>query len=315
VNTRIDTNLPTAGRGRRLSLLLLWVAATAPGSAPRAAEEAGAPQPAAAAPAAARPTLTLAREGNWLIIRGGYLPGGELRVNYLEAYCRAGSTDADWVAHTVIPHTNAMLSLSADRKVMRLRDTLADGLVVEHTITAGDDEVDFQLVAHNPTPRRSEAHWAQPCVRLGAFTGFDAPPGQDALEDYLPKCFVFLNGRLTRMPTPGWATRARYTPGQVWRPAHVPEADVNPRPVNALRPDHGLIGCFSGNERLIFATAWEPYQELFQGVARCLHADFRLGGPGPGETRRLRGKIYLVPNDVPALLRRYARDFPEQVRR
>lgn len=315
VKARLDANRPAAGPVRWLSLLLFWIATTTPGPGPAAAEDQGAPRLAAAAPGTARPTLTLVREGHWLILRGGHLPGGELRVNYLEAYCRAGSTDADWVAHTVIPHTNEMLSLSADRKVLRLRDTLADGLVVEHTITAGDDEVDFQLVAHNPTPRRSEAHWAQPCVRVGAFTGFNAPPGQGDLEDYLPKCFVFLDGRLTRMPTPGWATRARYTPGQVWRPAHVPEADVNPRPVNALRPSHGLIGCFSGDEKLIFATAWEPYQELFQGVARCLHADFRLGGPGPGETRRLRGKIYLVPNDVPALLRRYARDFPEHGRR
>jgi len=31
--------------------------------------------------------------------------------------------------HTVVGHTNEFLSLSADRKVMRLGDTLADGLV------------------------------------------------------------------------------------------------------------------------------------------------------------------------------------------
>src|SRR5688572_30048552 len=35
--------------------------------------------------------LTLAREQNWLVIRGD-LPGGELRINYIESYCRAGST-------------------------------------------------------------------------------------------------------------------------------------------------------------------------------------------------------------------------------
>ena len=26
------------------------------------------------------------------------------------------------------------------------------------------------------------------------------------------------------------------------------------------------------------ATAWEPYQELFQGVIVCMHSDFRIGG-------------------------------------
>lgn len=275
-----------------------------------AATRLGLAQPAAGrAPA----RLTLAREGNWLIIQGTRLPGGELRVNYLEAYCRAGSTEADWVQHTVIRHTNELLSLSADRKILRLRDTLADGLIVEHTITAGDDEVDFRLVARNPTARRSEAHWAQPCVRLGDFTGFGADLAQGHLNDYLPKCFLFLDGQLTRMPTPDWATQARYTPGQVWCPAGVPRTDVNPRPLNPRVPSHGLIGCFSADESLLLATAWEPYQELFQGVARCLHADFRLGGLAPGETKQIRGKIYLLPNDVPALLKRYAEDFPEHV--
>lgn len=199
-----------------------------------------------------------------------------------------------------------------DRKALRLRDTLADGLIVEHTITAGDDEVDFRLQAHNPTTHPSEAHWAQPCVRLGSFTGFSNDLNQSDINDYLPKCFIFLNGKLARMPTPDWATQARYTPGQVWCPAGVPRADVNPRPLSKLVPGNGLIGCFSGDEKLIFATAWEPYQELFQGVARCLHSDFRLGGVGPGQSRRIRGKIYLVPNDVPALLTRYRHDFPEQ---
>ncbi len=255
--------------------------------------------------------FTLDREGQWLIIRGDRISGKQIRVNYLEAYCRAGSTDADWVKHTVIPHTNELLSLSADKTVLRLRDTLADGLTVEHTITAGKDEVDFRLVARNPTAHRSEAHWAQPCVRLGAFTGFSNLLDQGDLNDYLPKCFIFLDGQLARMPTRDWATQARYTPGQVWCPRSVPRSDVNPRPLSKLVPSNGLIGCFSGDEKLIFATAWEPYQELFQGVARCVHSDFRLGGLGPGETLRIRGKMYIVPNDVPKLLKRYERDFPE----
>jgi hypothetical protein len=257
--------------------------------------------------------LTLGRDGNWLLIRGAHIPAGEVRVNYLEAYCRAGSTDADWVRHTVIRHTSEFISLSADAKVLKLRDTLADGVTVEHTITAGADEVDFRLTAHNPTDKRSEAHWAQPCVRLSKFTGFDEKTASNA-EDYLSKCFIFLDGKLARLPTPQWATQARYTPGQVWCPAHVPRTDVNPRPLSPLVPSNGLIGVFSGDERLIFATAWEPYQELFQGVARCVHSDFRLGGLQPAETKQIRGKIYVVPGDPAALVARYAKDFPEHTR-
>ena len=254
--------------------------------------------------------LTLSRDQNWLYIHGEQIPGGSIRINYLEAYCRANSTDADWVKHTMVHHTNELVSLSNDKKVLKLRDTLADGVIVQHTITAREDEVDFQLLATNPTSSRSEAHWAQPCVRLGDFTGLAAAQTKDDYA-YLPKCFVFLDGKLERMPTREWAQQARYTPGQVWCPKNVPRTDVNPRPLSPLVPSNGLIGCFSGDEKLIFATAWEPYQELFQGVARCLHSDFRLGGLRAGEKKRIHGKIYIVANDVPALLKRYAKDFPE----
>jgi hypothetical protein len=256
--------------------------------------------------------LTLSRERNWLVIHGGPIPGGEIRINYLEAYCRAGSTGADWVKHTVIKHTSETVSLNEDRTRLKLKDTLADGVTVEHTITAKADEVDFRLTAHNPTAVPSEAHWAQPCVRLAAFTGFD-PAGRN-LDDYLGKCFIFLDGRLARMPTRDWATTARYTPGQVWCPTNVPRTDVNPRPLSPLVPSNGLIGVFSGDETLIFATAWEPYQELFQGVARCVHSDFRLGRLRPGETKSIRGKCYVVPADPDALKNRYERDFPEHGR-
>jgi hypothetical protein len=254
-------------------------------------------------------TLTLERTNHWLIIRGAKLPG-EIRINYLEAYCRAGSTESDWVKHTVIPHRNEFVSMNADSTELRLKDTLQDGVTVEHIITAREDEVDFRLVAHNPGPKRSEAHWAQPCVRLSAFMGFDEKTAGNA-EDYLSRCFIFLDGRLTRLPTREWATQARYVPGQTWCPAHVPRTDVNPRPLSPLVPSNGLIGAFSANENWIFATAWEPYQELFQGVARCLHSDFRLGGLAPGERKEIRGKIYLTTNDPATLLKRYARDFPE----
>jgi hypothetical protein len=71
------------------------------------------------------------------------------------------------------------------------------------------------------------------------------------------------------------------------------------------------MGCFSADERKILAVAWEPYQELFLGVITCIHSDFRIGGLAAGETKQIRGKIYMVDADVPALVKRYTRDFPE----
>ncbi|MGH7127797.1 MAG: hypothetical protein ACREJB_06795 [Planctomycetaceae bacterium] len=268
----------------------------------------------AAAPAFAAdpPPLTLSWEKNILTIHGAHFPGKELKTLYLEAYCRPDAHETDWVTHTVIGHATELVSRSADGTQLTLRCTLKDGVVVEHTITAGKDEVDFRLVAHNPTDEPSEAHWAQPCIRVGEFTGLGDPKNRQTYE-YLKKSFVFLDGKLETMPTRDWATEARYVPGQVWRAPHVPGKDVNPRPLSPHVPSNGLIGCFSADDQWIMATAWEPWHELFQGVITCLHSDFHIGGLEPGETKRIRGKIYIVPNDVEKLLERYGQDFPEHV--
>lgn len=250
--------------------------------------------------------LKLHWEKNYLTISGEHLPGRTMQIHYLEAYCRDRSTDADWVKHTKIPHETALLEANDDGTFIKLRCRVADGLIVTHEIRSTHDEVDFRIHAHNPTDLRSEAHWAQPCIRLDRFTGADQ-------QSYLDKSFVFLGGELSRMPTRQWATRARYTPGQVWCPRGVDRNDVNPRPLSPLVPSNGLIGCFSEDESMIFATAFEPYQELFQGVIVCLHSDFRLGGVAAGESKQIRGKIYIVPDDLPALLARYEKDFPEHI--
>src|SRR5436190_1223063 len=113
-----------------------------------------------------KPTLTLMRDQNWLVIQGAHLPKGEIRINYLEAYCRPNSTDADW-HDTTIGHTTELVSLSEDKKTLKLRCTVKDGVIVDHVITAGKDEITFAITARNPTDTESAAHWAQPCIRLG----------------------------------------------------------------------------------------------------------------------------------------------------
>jgi hypothetical protein len=251
--------------------------------------------------------LTVSWSEEMLTIRGPRLPGGPVKVWYLEAFCRPGSTDRDW-HETVIPHQTQLVEASPDGRRLHLRSTLDDGVIVNSEILAHRDEVEFHVVAMNPTDKPSQAHWAQPCIRVDTFAGVEAKPNSEA---YLPQCFIFLDGRLARLPTHPWATKARYTPGQVWCPKHVDRNDVNPRPLSPLVPSNGLIGCFSADNTMILATAWEPYQELFQGVIVCLHSDFRIGGLKPAQSKRIRGKIYLVPADVAALVKRYEADFPE----
>lgn len=265
---------------------------------------------AAATAPTAEQTLTATWKDNFLVVRGEHVPGGELRTLYLEAFCRPGSTDRDW-GKTVIPHKTELVSTSDNGRVIRLRSRLEDGVVVDHVITVGDDEVDFRLTAKNPTNMDSVVDWAQPCLRIDQFTGTTRDDARALNPDYIKKCFVFIDGKLTRLPTKPWATEARYTPGQVYVPAGIDRNDVNPRPQSPLVPSSGLTGAFSQDERWIVATAWEPYQELFQGVITCMHADFRIGGLKAGETKTIRGKLYVVPADVEALVKRYERDFPE----
>jgi hypothetical protein len=256
------------------------------------------------------PPLTIDWKDNLLTIRGDQIPGGKVEVWYLEAYCRPNSTDADWDKHTVIGHETELVRRNDDGTRLELRDALKDGVTVSHVITAGADQIDFQITAHNPTDKASEAHWAQPCVRVGEFTSLGDPADKGS-QAYIERCWIFQDGKLAMMPTPDWATKARYVPGQVWAAPGVPRSDVNPRPLNPHVPTSGLIGCFSADGKQTLAIAFDPYQELFQGVIQCIHSDFRLGGLKSGETKHVHGKLYLTDNDIAALVKRYRNDFPK----
>ncbi|MCA9129906.1 MAG: hypothetical protein KDB22_22620 [Planctomycetales bacterium] len=253
--------------------------------------------------------LKLHWQDRFLSVSGPGIPGGSIKTHYLEAYCRPGSTDQPWSPDTVIPHQSRLISASSDGRILEIEDKLDDGVIVKHLIEAGIDEVTFSVTATNPSAKESFAHWAQPCMRVDGFTGADKKNARDVYPPYIKKCFLIVDGKLTRLPTEPWALEARYVPGQVYAPAHVDRNDVNPRPLSKLVPSSGLTGCFSEDEKQILAIAWEPYQEIFQGVITCMHNDFRIGGLHPGETKTIRGKMYIVPADAEALIKRFEKDF------
>jgi len=234
------------------------------------------------------PALRLSWTNHILSVHSARLPGGKIDTWYLEAYCRPNSTDQIW-SETTIGHKTELVSAAADGSHLHLRCTVDDGVIVDHHIRVGDPgkadeagEVSFDISARNPTAKRSQAHWAQPCIRVGDFTRHGAPAKPAAAKpdkyEYIKRSFVFQDGKPAFMPTAGWGTEARYTPGQVWVPHTVSRADVNPRPLNDNAPSNGLIGCLSGDDKWLFAVAFDPYQELFQGVIECIHSDFRIGG-------------------------------------
>lgn len=243
-------------------------------------------------------------ERDILTIRSDRLPGGKIEIGYLEAFCRRGSTDRDWF-QTIIPFESRLVAADPDGRWVKLRHIVDGKVVIDHQIRAGYDEVDIRMTITNQSAEFVDLDWAQPCVRVGDFTGRDQ-------DDYIEKCFIFTDKGLTRMHQTHRETKARYTPGQVYVPQGVDLNDVNPRPLSKTRPVNGLVGCFSADEQMILAMAWDHTQELFQGIIVCIHSDVRIGGLKPGETKTRHGKYYIVPNDVPALLARYARDFGDR---
>ncbi|MDB4783093.1 hypothetical protein OAG39_00585 [Verrucomicrobiales bacterium] len=259
--------------------------------------------------------ITIGWKDNILSIYHPQIPGGKIDTWYLEAYCRPGSTDRPW-NETTISHRTELVSINDLKTEIKLKCTLEDGVRVDHLIRATRTGVSFDLIAKNPTGKVSEAHWAQPCTRVGKFTGQGADETDDAYA-YIKKSFIFQDKDDIPdfLPTKDWATKARYVPGQVWCPKNVNRDDVNPRPLHPSAPHKNIIGCVSADKKWLMASVWEPYQELFQGVIRCIHSDFRIGGLKPGETKKIRGKMYLLPNDVPALLALHEKEFPDKAKK
>jgi len=252
--------------------------------------------------------LKISWKDRFLQVSGEAIPGGPIEIHYLEAYCRPGSTDRDW-KETVIPHESQLVSATDDGKTIELLDRLSDGVVVKHLLEAGSDYVRFSVTATNPTSSDSVAHWAQPCMRIDRFTGAKKEDARKTFPPYIRKCFLYVDGKITRLPTKPWGMEARYIPGQVYVPAEVDRNDVNPRPLSDIIPSSGLTGCFSTDEKTILAVAWQPYQEIFQGVITCMHNDFRIGGLKAGETKKIKGMLYVLPADTKLLEERFHSDF------
>lgn len=238
---------------------------------------------------------------NTLTISGKNLPGKKMNILYLEAFCKTGSTNREWDS-TTIPHKTELLSAKDNDKHIKLRSIVQPNIEVLHDIRAGKDEVEFNLVLHNKGDKFVDIDWFQPCIRVNEFTNRKQ-------EDYIPRCFIFTDAGLTTLDKTRRTEEGFYKGGQSYIPPGINLKDVNPRPISLDQPTNGLIGCFSDDNKYIMATAWDHYQELFQGIFVCIHSDPRIGGLKAGEVKKLRGKLYFVKNDPNELLKRYKKDF------
>ena len=246
--------------------------------------------------------LTLSWTNNLLTIAGPNLPGGKLGIWYLEAFCRSGSTQRDW-RQTVFPHKTSLTFASRDGKRLKFLTRVTPSVEVVHEVQARKDEVEFSFQLTNKGSEAVDVNWFQPaCIRVDQFTGRNQ-------TNYTTRSFIFTEHGLTTLAQTKRTEEALYRGGQVYVPKGINLADVNPRPLCGDQPVNGLIGCFSADDQWLMATAWDKTHELFEGVYVCLHADPHVGGLAPGETKKIRGKLYLMKNDVKTLLKRYERDF------
>ncbi len=240
---------------------------------------------------------------NLLKYRDSRLPGGQLEIWYLEAFLRPGANQQDWGKST-IRHRTELLSTANDGRELRFKTKVEPALEVLHEVRVGPDGLDFSFQFSNSATEASPVQWFQPaCIRVAGFTG-------RSQADYTARSFVFTTNGLTTLDHVHRTTEALYHGGQVFLPPWTQPADANPRPLANDPIVNGLVGCFSADNQWLLATASDRTHELFEGVYVCLHSDPLIGGVKPGETKHVRQKLYLLPNDPKALLRRYERDFP-----
>ena len=252
-------------------------------------------------PASGAESLTLHWTNNVLTISAPEIPGGPVEIWYPEAFCRSGSAQREW-GKTVLPHRTTLVS--ATPHTLRLHTRIEPEVELWHELQASADAVSLRFVFTNHGTGAVDLAWFEPaCIRVAHFTGCDQ-------TNYTARSFIFTARGLTPLDQTRRQVAALYRGGQVYAPAGIKPADLNPRPLCLDEPVNGLIGCFSGDGKYLLATASDHTQELFEGVYVCLHSDPRVGGLAPGETKKIHSEIYLLPNDPAALLRRYHRDFP-----
>lgn len=247
---------------------------------------------------------SLSWTNNLLTFRDARIPGGSLDIFYLEAFCRPGGHERNW-SLTRVPHQTRLIDSAADASELRFKSVIGTNFVVLHEVRTRTNglEMTFLLSNHGTDP--IDLQWFQPaCIRVDRFTGRDQ-------ATYTQRSFVFTAAGRTPLDRIRRTTEALYTGGQVYLPPWIQPLDANPRPVSLDRITNGIIGCVSADDRQILAVASDRTFELFEGVYVCLHSDPWIGGLKPGESRRIRQILYLIPNDPALLLRCYQEDFPQ----
>lgn len=249
--------------------------------------------------------------GGVISIGGDHL-AAPLKIWYLETLVLSTSVRAD-VGESFVEHKTNLDYASPDGTELRLQTTSADGLEITSVVRSGGDEVEFLVDVHNIGSTASAVQWATSCMPVSAFIG---TPFEDFTDDFLEYCFIEVEGsvrRLSELPPAIPGTIAFPKCLQHWLPANRSVTDMfpdgsSPIPIGAVVPSSNLIGCVSTDGSRVFATAWDPCQNLVSGLFSCIHSSPYIGGLDAQESKSLRGKVY-ISSDVEEVFSRYQNDF------
>ena len=84
-------------------------------------------------------------------------------------------------------------------------------------------------------------------------------------------------------------------------------------PTSDVNATEGLLLRESTDGQWVTGIAWERFVAVqAHNPWECMHLSIRIGPLGPGESKTIRGKIYLFEGDKKDLLQRYCEDFADE---
>jgi hypothetical protein len=184
------------------------------------------------------------------------------------------------------------------------------------TLRAVDDGAELVLRVTNRTSHPwPEVAGIIPCWNPGQVAGTNPsmplPLNRNLADPWRKNTFYLSAGGLTPLDSRAIHFNARYRAAVEAISDRGRFAFSNKWPTSGEDATAGLIVRESEDGRWVTGIAWEDYLSV-QGHNpwSCLHAAVRVGGLKPGESRTVRGRLYLFRGTRDDCVGRFRRDFP-----
>ncbi len=207
---------------------------------------------------------------------------------------------------------------------------LAQALITT-IVKPADDGVEFTVEVTGPDKESvQQVEYLEPCWQLKRADNFGhRGDPENYVEEFVARCFVFLDGGLTCMKDTSRLPAKRYgndlqakraNAPLTWTQDYFPTWRIHPgqEPGQRLgrstdRPVLPIIGCISRDNNYLVAWAYPQCGVLNQAWIDCLHPAPQISESYDPSTNtsRSRSKIYFLPNDEELLLQAFKRDFPD----